>query len=86
MDENRDTTPGSPADQGTTGGKTPADETFAWTSSEGENDATAEFRLGEKIDDREAGQRLLFRTQMRAALLPRARCLSLAVTTRQATC
>ena len=41
MDENRDTTPGSPADQGTTGGKTPADETFAWTSSDSESDATA---------------------------------------------
>jgi hypothetical protein len=41
MDENRDTTPGSAADKGTTAGRNPADESFGWTASEGETDGTA---------------------------------------------
>jgi hypothetical protein len=41
MDEKRDTTPGSTGDQGATGGQNPADETFAWTASEGDADSTA---------------------------------------------
>jgi hypothetical protein len=44
MDENRDASAGSTGDAGATGGQTPADETFAWTASEGadhETDATA---------------------------------------------
>jgi hypothetical protein len=41
MDENRDATPGSPANEGSAGGQNPADETFAWTGPEGETDATA---------------------------------------------
>jgi hypothetical protein len=41
MDENRDTTAGKAGDKGTTEGPKPADETFAWTASEGETDSTA---------------------------------------------
>jgi hypothetical protein len=41
MDENRETTPGSPADEGRAGGQNPADETFAWTGPEDETDTTA---------------------------------------------
>jgi hypothetical protein len=41
MDENRDTTPGSPANEGSAGRQNPADETFAWTGPESETDATA---------------------------------------------
>ena len=41
MDEKRDTSGGNAGDQGSIGGPTPADETFAWTASEGENDSAA---------------------------------------------
>jgi hypothetical protein len=40
MDENRDATPGSPANEGSAGRQNPADETFAWTGPEGETDST----------------------------------------------
>lgn len=41
MDEKRDSSAGNAAGQGSTGGQTPADETFAWTASEGESDTAA---------------------------------------------
>jgi hypothetical protein len=41
MDENRETSGSSSADKDTTASQNPADETFAWTASEGESDATA---------------------------------------------
>jgi hypothetical protein len=55
MDEKRDTPGGTAGDQGSIGGHTPADETFAWTASEGDNDkdgggdarATAERMLAQ---------------------------------------
>ena len=54
MDEKRDTSGGEAGDQGPIGGPTPADETFAWTASEGETDgaggdarATAERMLAQ---------------------------------------
>ena len=40
MDEKRDTLGGNAGDQGSIGGQTPADETFAWTASEGETDGS----------------------------------------------